>query len=519
LIDIQPNAEVRALFKEDPIIWGKHYFPHYFRKKSPDFHIQILRKTLEHKWIAIQAPRGSAKSTIETFLMPVHGVCFGLERFIVILQNTYAKACASLENIKSEIRHNELLKSAHGVVMTKDAEGDSVFRVPNGEMCRILCKGADQIGTLRGERFGAYRPTLVVVDDLEDDELVRNAERRRELEKQFNEVLNYVGEQGETRIVVGGTILHDDSLLAKLVSNDKYRRFKKLAFHAIKDDGTSLWPEKWSLADLKDMERNDPIGFAKEMMGDPVSGEAQKFHKEDFRYWRTVDGDYVLYDENNEPVGKGSMSDCRGAIACDLAWEMKRESDFSVILPGYMTPQNDLLIDSYICKRGQRPNEYEESIFEMSARMEKITGKSIWIGLEKAKLEKVMRWWLGKAMQRRGKFLMLKDLVWDSDKLQRIYTRLEPRYANHAIYHKHGMGELELQLLRIPSGAHDDLPDAMQALCQLLAFRKPDKKVAEAKDAFSFWRKQTVGWREKNRQEYVFGRRGKEFPFKTIQGF
>jgi len=32
------------------------------------------------------------------------------------------------------------------------------------------------------------------------------------------------------------------------------------------------------------------------------------------------------------------------------------------------------------------------------------------------------------------------------------------------------MGDLEYQLMRIPSGTHDDLPDAEQILCRLLEY-------------------------------------------------
>ena len=513
MASVEANSAVSELFRDNPIIWGKYFFPHYFRKRSPDFHIKILETTIANKLVAIAAPRSSAKSTIETFLMSIHGICFGYEKFIIILQNTAAKAFGSLESIKSEVRNNKGLVDAYGVVLTKDAEGDSVFQLPDGSSCRVLAKGADQLGSIRGEKFGAYRPSLVIVDDLEDDEEVKNAERRLALEQTFNDVVNYIGEYGETRIVVGGTILHDDSLLAKLVSNDKYRDFKKLFFTAIKEDGTSLWPEKWSVEQLNKMERSNPKSYAKEMMNNPVSGLARKFLKEDFRYWKIIDGgngsEYVLYNEEGDISSKGSLSLCRSAIACDLAWETKRESDFSVILPGYMTPQNELLIDSYVCKKGLRPDEYEESVFQMVERLEAITGKSVPIGLEKAKLEKVMRWWLSKAMQRRNKYLLLKDLVWDTDKLQRIYTRLQPRYANHAIYHKHGMGELELQLLRIPSGTHDDLVDAEQGLVQLLSYRKHDKKVEKTEDAFEWWRDTAIKARQpKERRDFQYGQKG-----------
>lgn len=497
--------------KANKILFGNHYFPHYFSKESPSFHLNILKEVDRSLNLAIHAPRGSSKSTILTFLEPVHGIAFKRYRFIILVQNTYAKAAASLNNIKSEFRINEGLRKDFGVGMReKDAEGDTIFKHGDGYMTRVLCKGADQIGTLRGERFGAYRPDLILIDDLEDDELVRNAERRGQLEKEFNEVLNYAGTVGVTKTIVDGTILHDDSLLAKLLSKDKYLRFKKLFYKArptINGVERSLWEEKWSLEDLLLMEREDAAGFAKEMQGDPSSGEMEGIHRKDFRYWRIENSCAVLMDENSNIISKFNLSDCKGAIAYDLAWEEKRDSDFGVIFPGFITPNSDILFDDYFVKRGLRPEEFEETVFSMNARMEKLTGKRVVNGFEKAKIEKVMKWWLGEAMRRRNKFLWLKDLQWDGDKIQRILTRLANRYNQHVIYHKKNMGDLENQLIRIRSVAHDDIADSAQGLVQLLQFAPAVKKQVGVENAFDFWRKQTRVYREKNKSAYVFGKK------------
>ena len=469
---------------------------------------------MDHLYVAIKAPRGSAKSTVTTFLDTIHGITLKRERFIVIVQNTYAKAAGSLNNIKYEFRYNKKLIDDFGVDMeVKDAEGDTIFSHGDGFMCRVLCKGADQLGSIRGERFGAYRPTLIIVDDIEDDEMVKNPERREELEKQFNEVLNYAGEAGETRIVVDGTILHDDSLLAKMISADKYTRFEKLKFMArniVGNEKVSLWPEKWSVADLDQMERDDPVGFAKEMQGDPSSGTLETIDRQDFRYWKVVDNKIILMNKDGSTNGKWEFTDCRAAIACDLAWEEKKASDYSVVVPGLVTPNNDLLICDYISKRGLRPNELEEIIFEMSERYGKLTGKRVPIGFEKAKLEKVMKWFLQEAQRRRDEWLLLKDISWGTtDKIERVMNRLANRYAQHSIYHKTGMGDLENQLVRLKSSAHDDIADAVSMLPEMLSYA-PKKKTAPPKDdMFEILRKHTKGYIEKNKSEYIFGQQSR----------
>ena len=124
-----------------------------------------------------------------------------------------------------------------------------------------------------------------------------------------------------------------------------------------------------------------------------------------------------------------------------------------------------------------------------------LTKSAVPIGFEKAKLEKVIRWMLRQAMKRRNHALYLKDLIWDADKFTRIETRLQSRYSQHMIFHLPGQGELEEQLLRFPSGAYDDLPDAEQGLIQLLQFPKKLKDAPPEQDQFMLMRQLAINSR------------------------
>ena len=504
------QKEIYDKLAGNPLAWGLYYCINHFKSSSPKFHLDILREALRNRFLAIAAPRESAKSTILSFILPIHGILFSKYNFIVICQNTYAKAARSLENIKKELKDNEDLSRDFPVVVTKDAEGDSIFRIC-GHETRVLCKGAEQIGSVRGEKFGAHRPDLIIIDDLEDDELVKSLERRSELKETIDNALLPAGEANLCKVLVIGTILHDDSVMAKFVSKDHYPEFKKLFYKALNTiDGKqySLWQEKWSVAQLLQMQKEKPSVFAKEYQNDPASGANAKFHKEDFRYWRIDNMQYVLFDKDGTITSRGALSDCKAAIACDLAWEEKRDSDYSVVMPAYLTPNSEILVEDYIFKKGLRPDEIEEIIFSMEQRLHAITGSFIYIGFEKAKLEKVVKWLLQGAMRQRNHFLNLKDLQWDGDKIMRMVTRLSPRYTQHVIFHKQGMGDLEYQLLRIPSGTHDDLPDALQGLVQLLDYPRSIKKEVSQDSEFDWWRKQAIKLKQPGRKErYLFGKK------------
>lgn len=486
-----PAFDVSQIIKElgdNPLTWLHACFSHHVRKQTPDFHVMLVRKVLNNQFYAVAAPRGSAKSTVLAFVKPFHDIAFKKRRFILIISNTFKKAAMSLDTIKKEIQENPMIKELHpGMEVLKDAEGDSEIRHRDGFTTKILCKGVDQLGSVRGVKFGAYRPDLIIGDDMEDDELVRSPERRTQLQQDFDDVITPIGDT-DTQFVFIGTILHDDSLLAKLVSKDHYPEYKKSIYRALitdqNGDKRSLWPEKWSVADLEKMEKDKPTVFAKEMQNDPVSGRNAKFKREDFRYWKVEGTDYVLTNEFGEVVSRGRFQDCVPAISCDLAWKEKRESDSCAIIPAYLTPNSETLVDEYVHAKGLKPTDVAEHLFLMADRMKRLTGQEPSVGFEKAMLENVTQWFLKQEMRKRNRFLITKELVWDADKITRIETRLLSRYTQHVIYHKKGMGDLEHQLERHPYGTHDDLIDALQGVIQLLQNPKKPSKTPDPHDEF-----------------------------------
>jgi len=503
------SLDFLKIMESDHLVFGKYFFSQHFRLKSPTFHYKLLKAAQENLNLVVGAPRASSKTTILGFLYPIHQISFRKKRFIVIITSVYTKSCGILEAMKKEVKDNQEFKEIFPITITKDAEGDSIFRHSNGFETRILCKGRDQIGDIRGEKFGAYRPDLIIIDDVEDDKMVISLDRRQELQDLFDQVVLFIGERGITQTIVIGTVLHDDSLLAKLLSEENYKDFHKILYRGRNYDEygnkSSLWVEKWTVNELDEMEKKDPVSFAKEIQNDPVSGMVNKFDRKDFRYWKIDNMNYNLFGTEGEIVARGELSRCKAAIACDLAWDEKRESDFSVILPAFLTPDSNILVDTYFCKKGMKPNEIEEILFAMENRRRLVTGSSGCMGFGRSKLEKIMKWLLKEAMRKRNHYLLFKDLMWDLDKITRIVTRLQPRYAQHVIYHRSGMGDLEHQLLRVPSGAHDDLADALQGVVQLLEYPKSLTKQKTPEDEFNWWRKIAIEAKHPLKKRYVFG--------------
>lgn len=515
---ISTYDDVQRRLKGSPLLFGHYYCSQYFPSRSPSFHAKLSNEMMIYNRLAVAAPRESAKSTISSFLKTLHAVCYRHKRHIIIIQNTLSKSCSSLYAVKHQLQYNDGINRDFGIEFIRDAKEECIVQYPDGEQARILCKGYEQMGSIRGERFNELRPDLIIIDDLEDDEMVKSPERRRDLQDVYDDAVEPAVDRKRGQIIFIGTVLHDDSLISKVVNKDMYKEFRKLKYKALHND-VSLWEEKWSVDELKAIEASKPEKFAKEYQNDPVSGVNRSFNKEDFRYWSVEEGNAILFGADGRIMRRYLLSDCVAAIGCDLAWEEKKRNDYTAVIPGLLTPDDDILFDDYFCKKGVRPNTFLDMLFSMEAKYRAMTGSSVYIGFEKAKLEKVMKWLAGQEMRRRGEYLILKDVKWDGDKISRIVTTLEPRYSNHTIFHKRGYGEYEYQLLRVPEGVHDDLPDAAQVCVKLLKYPKTKKKEVESDNHFNWLLRREKA--KKSRGQYVFGQKDKRdtFPFKTHESF
>jgi hypothetical protein len=195
----------------------------------PKFHEEMWDLcTSNNRFVAIAAPRGHAKSTSISLSYVLACVLFRERRFVLMVSDTEAQAAMFLGQIKQELQENEdiinlfgIKRNPEGVVkFLKDSETDVIVEFADGTKFRIIAKGSEQ--KLRGMLWSGARPDLIVCDDIENDEVVMNKERREKFKRWvYGALLPCRSQNGVFRIV--GTILHMDSFLEGLMpkENDK----------------------------------------------------------------------------------------------------------------------------------------------------------------------------------------------------------------------------------------------------------------------------------------------------------
>ena len=164
------------------------------------------------------------------------------------------------------------------------AKTDIIVKCKDGHQFRILARGSGQ--KMRGRKWRGKRPGLIVCDDLEDDEQVESKERRDKFGRWFYRALKPALRKAG-RIRVHGTILHEDSLLARLMK-DKTWETRFYRAHASFDDFTDiLWPEQFSEKRLRGIrqsfiEQFDASGYSQEYLNDPFDNSEAYLRKDDF---------------------------------------------------------------------------------------------------------------------------------------------------------------------------------------------------------------------------------------------
>ena len=159
------------------ILFGKVTMPNMFSAHSPSFHYTIAESLLnsDNKQINIIAPRGHAKSSIVGGVFPLYHIMFDKgPKLIVLVSRTQDHAVKLLGTIKDILDFSGSFRQLFGYWGMHSARSWAKTEVQLKDGTMIICKGTGQ--QLRGIKHGNQRPTLIIVDDPEDENNTKTSE-------------------------------------------------------------------------------------------------------------------------------------------------------------------------------------------------------------------------------------------------------------------------------------------------------------------------------------------------------
>lgn len=442
-----------AIFKrrENIHLFGWFVARPYFPLETPPFHKEILDLISDknNRRIGVIAPRGHAKSTTVDMTYPLWAGCFEQEEFIVIISDTYTQAAEFINALKDEFENNPKIKWLFGNMKGDDWQ-DGEFVLSNG--IKYAAKGSGM--KIRGIRHRHTRPTLMIFDDIENDENIKSAEQRQKLYHWFTKAAIPALARGGRAVVIG-TILHFDSLVNKVMKQqDVFKSWQTRVFYAIttEEDGTerALWPEHRSLEKLRAM-RDDPsdqdfigsITFAQEYQHKPFSEEDA-----------IIQPDWIKECEPSQVPDKHAR--LARVLTIDPAASERQTADFTAMIVA------DLYTDGNVYIRAIRNQRTSPSVTADTIRELDEIYKPQVIGIEKGALGLVFRDLL--------EGLPVIGLEPDKDKVRRLLavSRFFEAGRVYTVKNIQNGQAFREQLIEFPKGTHDDMVDAAAYAVRLL---------------------------------------------------
>ncbi|MDD5144767.1 MAG: hypothetical protein PHW72_01455 [Candidatus Pacebacteria bacterium] len=246
---IKSNEKIkRKLAYKDPLWFSFSYLRHHFEYSLAPFHIEMfyLIKQTDCDFITVMAFRESGKSTI----MNMANVLWSIlgkpqKKFVIIISKSQEQAKSQFASIKMELENNESLKNDFGPFIEEKDDFKKLSLELTYHDSKIISIDRDQ--SIRGLKYGQFRPDLIICDDLEDISSVFNQKESDEFYERFQREIVPLGSLG-TRIIILGNLLSDRSLITRVKENILTNKIEGVfkIYPFLDDNGKILWTQKFS---------------------------------------------------------------------------------------------------------------------------------------------------------------------------------------------------------------------------------------------------------------------------------
>lgn len=418
----------------------------------------------KQRLIARVAPRGHAKSTCASFAYPLWCICEKKRRNIVIVTHESSLALQFVRDIRLELESNERICADYGDLCAEapDDEGTNTTKqgatrkrktsrarwsaglFTTGTGVTVQAKGSG--AGLRGIRVGPQRPDLIICDDIEKDELVYSPESRQKLEQWLRRVvMPALAPDGQ--LLVLGSLIHYDSLLANLRDRQRFPRWDYRVYRALEAepnaDGSfrrvALWPDRWPVEKL-DIERQriGTLAFEQEYQANPIDDALRAFKPQ-----------WLKRYEQSELVEERLLT----IMAVDPATGVSGGDFFALWVGSIDTGTGTIYTRELILERIGIVEQVKRIIAAFRH------WKPLRIGIETVAYQVALKQILEEESRRRGLYMPLVAIQTSANKRARIEGST-PFYENGTFRLPANIDpEIEQQFLHFPKARHDDAPD------------------------------------------------------------
>lgn len=452
--------ETVKLCAVDGELFGRTFFPKTLRQRSPDFHATIwslINSTA--RLVNIQVFRGGGKTTLLRLFM-AHRIAYGISHTILLVGKSEAHAVRSLSWIRRQIQYNLRFTQIFNLKPGEKWAGNEITVYHGVDEYPITIIGMGLSGSIRGVNVDDYRPDLIIVDDILDEENSATEEQR---EKSARLVFGGLvpsltprSEDESAKLVLLQTPQDEQDLSMKALQDPQWKSARFPIWTRETEDlsimhQVSAWPARWPSVELqKDkanaIDTNVYATWAREHELRPIKSEFLAFRSEWREYWDELpkDGFNVIAIDPVPPPSEVAVK--KGL----------QNNDYEAFVVLRIAKGGYYIVEA-IQNRGHEPEWTIAKFLELCLRY---NPRNIYV--ESVAYQRVLAWILRRAMDRQHRWWAVREVEHKIKKYTRILDAIHGPASNHRLFFpRSGAQDLIAQYEKYPDVAHDDLLDAL----------------------------------------------------------
>lgn len=464
-VDINELVELCAV---DSVLFAQTFFPKTMRMNSPPYARQVWNALdSTSRLVSLQIFRGGAKTSI-CRVFGAKKVAYAQARTILWIGKSQDKAIHSVKWLRKQIEFNPFFANTFGLrpgSKWQDLECEIYHEVEKVPIT-ILAYGIT--GPVRGVNIDDYRPDLILLDDIIDEEIAASPLQRETTEKlvygALKESLAPATEAPDAKMVMLQTPMDREDISMKSLRDHEWNAVRVPCWtleteDLALEDRESAWEQRFPSETLREekrnaMRRNQTSIFTREKECKIVSRETSSFLPEWLRFY-DLDPDEKFYTIMLiDPVPPPSEA--------QLAKGLK-DKDYECITVMTRAGSN-FFVREYSMKHGHDPSWTIAEFFRLAR---KYRPQRIYV--EAVAYQRTLAWLLRQAMATQRQYYVIEEITDKRSKYQRILDGLSGPAANGHLFIKKEMSELIQQYSDYPNVSHDDVLETVAVGCEKLS--------------------------------------------------
>lgn len=453
-------AELIELCAVDSELFCRTFFPKTVRQPSPPFH-QELWGLLDsnHRLVNAQVFRDGAKTSILR-MYTAKRIAYGLARTILYVGKSEGHALRSVHWLRTQVDHNHAFKSVFKLSPGKKWQ-DVEAEVWHGtDEYPIWILGAGITGSIRGINLDDFRPDLIVIDDVINEENSATDDQREKIENlilgALKNSLAPATECPDAKLVMLQTPLDKEDASCKALTDSEWTSmvfgvWTPETAHLPLSQQRSCWEERYPTATLRmekeaAIQRNKLSLWLKEKECILISPETCAFKESWLRFYevepeRQLMTVVIVVDPVPPPT----------EIQIKKGFKGKDYEAFSVV----GKYKGDFFLLEYSTNRGHEPDWTIAEFFRLAMKW-----RPRCVVVETVAYQKTLAWLFKVAMQHQKQYFVIKEYRDKRKKYDRIVDGLSGPASNGHFFIRKEHLDFISQFRAYHNIKHDDLLEA-----------------------------------------------------------